>query len=552
MRIRITLAIVALSMAASALAQQPYGVAWVRQIATPQWDLGWAVAADGLGNSYFGGDTDGNLLGEYDGNDDEDIFVVKHDAAGNQVWLTQIGTTSLEHSHSIAVDAAGSTYLSGFSAGDLDGATPGGGPFIVKLDTAGDVAWIKQFASAEDIRVTTLDVDPAGNIYAGGNNDAGAVVSKFDTMGNELWRSQIGTTDAKIGYRIAVDDLGNTYASGETTLGLTGPTAGGTDVFVIKVDTLGNTVWTAQMGTSADDDARSVAVDSAGNTYVGGYTAGDTDYEAILAKFDADGNPAWMRTITASIDVYGDGVAMDDSGDVYITGGTIGEIGDNPAGGMDVFLAKFDSTGNEMWIAQAGTTSYEYGYGVAVGPSGVFVSGSTFGSFGGPAAGEMDTFVMKFAGPVGDFNGDHAVTGDDIDALADFIRSGSAYDSTYNVSGPGDDGQADGNVDTADLDYLVHFLVETAIGEGTEYGDFNLDGIIDTTDLTRLATDYGPGDTWAKGNANRHIDLTTDTTDLTILATYYGFGEPDTIPEPATLSLLALGACLPLFRRKRR
>ena len=109
----------------------------------------------------------------------------------------------------------------------------------------------------------------------------------------------------------------------------------------------------------------------------------------------------------------------------------------------------------------------------------------------------------------------------------------------------------DGDADSDDMDMLIHDLVETSAGSspGTEYGDFDLDGDIDTTDLTILATNFGVGTTWAQGNAN--CDLVIDTTD-TILATNFGFvASADAIPEPATLSLLALGA-LSLLRRWRK
>ena len=70
--------------------------------------------------------------------------------------------------------------------------------------------------------------------------------------------------------------------------------------------------------------------------------------------------------------------------------------------------------------------------------------------------------------------------------------------------------------------------------------------------LTRLATYFGPGTTWAEGNANRNIDLMIDTTDLTILGTYFGFdASVDVIPEPASASLLLLGA-LAVLRRRRK
>jgi len=152
----------------------------------------------------------------------------------------------------------------------------------------------------------------------------------------------------------------------------------------------------------------------------------------------------------------------------------------------------------------------------------------------------------------GDFDHDYDVDDADIDMLCDFIRLGLPYDAEYDISADGTSEGTDGFIDLLDLDYHVRSLVETAIGNGTEYGDFNLDGMIDTTDLTRLATNYGPDDwKWDDGNANRYIDTDIDNTDLTILATYYGFvASVDAIPEPATLSLLALGG-VALFRRKR-
>jgi len=88
----------------------------------------------------------------------------------------------------------------------------------------------------------------------------------------------------------------------------------------------------------------------------------------------------------------------------------------------------------------------------------------------------------------GDFDHDDDVDVDDIDLLCDFIRNGTAYDEEYDISADGTSEGEDTVVDLLDLDYLVRYLVETTVGFGTEYGDFNLDGHINTTDLTRLST----------------------------------------------------------------
>ncbi len=160
----------------------------------------------------------------------------------------------------------------------------------------------------------------------------------------------------------------------------------------------------------------------------------------------------------------------------------------------------------------------------------------------------------------GDVNEDGVIDGDDIDLMGDYIRTGIApTTANYDLSDDGATGGTDGSVTILDLDYLVRFLVETSAVDGdgnpifgTQYGDFNLDGEIELGDLTRLGTYYGVGDKWAEGNANRYLDELIELGDLTILGTYYGAsnGGVDAIPEPMTLSLLALGGLALLRRRK--
>ncbi len=145
----------------------------------------------------------------------------------------------------------------------------------------------------------------------------------------------------------------------------------------------------------------------------------------------------------------------------------------------------------------------------------------------------------------GDFDDDGDIDGDDIgDLCANITGSGNPpNDPKYDLDG-------DGDTDQVDMDILIHDLVEITGGDGTgtEYGDFDLDGDIDTTDLTILATNFGLGTTWSEGNAN--CDLVIDTTDLAIMATNFGFVASGAVPEPATLSLLAVGSAA-LIRRRR-
>jgi len=146
----------------------------------------------------------------------------------------------------------------------------------------------------------------------------------------------------------------------------------------------------------------------------------------------------------------------------------------------------------------------------------------------------------------GDFDGDGDVDVDDINALcANMTGDGIPLPPGFEQY----DLDNDGDADSADMDILIHGLVETTVGIGTEYGDFNLDGKIDTVDLTILGTYFGVGTSWSQGNAN--CDTTVDTVDLTILGTYFGFVASSPIPEPATMSLLAIGGIAALIRRRK-
>ena len=95
---------------------------------------------------------------------------------------------------------------------------------------------------------------------------------------------------------MAVDSSGNVYAAGYTEGALDGSNAGGWDLFVVKYNSSGTKQWTRQLGTSSDDWAYGVAVDSSGNVYAAGYTEGALDgntssgsYDLIVVKYNSDG-----------------------------------------------------------------------------------------------------------------------------------------------------------------------------------------------------------------------------------------------------------------------
>ena len=95
----------------------------------------------------------------------------------------------------------------------------------------------------------------------------------MDASGNWLWATKAGGTSNDYGYSIALDDVGNTYVTGffqgTATFGSTTITSSGfSDIFVAKMDTNGNWLWTERAGGTVTDRGYSITLDDAGNTYV--------------------------------------------------------------------------------------------------------------------------------------------------------------------------------------------------------------------------------------------------------------------------------------------
>ncbi|MEJ2140932.1 MAG: SBBP repeat-containing protein [Gammaproteobacteria bacterium] len=197
--------------------------------------------------------------------------------------VKQFITTSYDYGRSIAVDTNGNSYVTGSTSGDLVGTGNVGGSgndiFIAKYDASGNPLWIKQLGSAESASANGIAIDASGNSYITGetygdltgNGFAGGVdvfIAKLDTLGDPLWIKQAGTSTNEYGNDIVVDSNGNSYITGHTNGDLAGTgNAGGRDIFIAKYDASGNQNWIKQLGTAYDDTAYSVGIDSSGNSY---------------------------------------------------------------------------------------------------------------------------------------------------------------------------------------------------------------------------------------------------------------------------------------------
>ncbi len=157
------------------------------------------------------------------------------------------------------------------------------------------------------------------------------------------------------------------------------------------------------------------------------------------------------------------------------------------------------------------------------------------------ADGSQGAYLLTPAdsGLSGDFDGDGDVDADDLDLL--FANVGGT-DLAFDLDG-------DGDVDSDDVDEWVFNTVPIGENVGTVYGDFNLDGAVDAGDLALLGTNFGAAGSfgWADGDANG--DGVVDAGDLALLGSNFGT-VVHPVPEPVTMSLLAIGGAALLRRKK--
>jgi hypothetical protein len=269
----------------------------------------------------------------------------------------------------------------------------------VATDASGNVYYLGNFYSQNmTIGGTTLTNQP----YIAFNYGSEMFLAKYDSCGTFKWAKKAGGNSDTYGAGLATDAAGNVYVTGyfradtahfDTTKLIL--TTGYKEAFLVKYDGNGHALWAKQSVGSYKDEATAVSVDAANNIYVSGVfssasiafgsnsvangTHDNYTNDVFIAKFDNNGNNIWVRGSTSGTTNTGHalafGASTDGAGNVYVAGrfecGQI-QFGSSslPLNGTynnDIFLVKYDASGNVAWLRSAGSpTGYEEGaYAVA-------------------------------------------------------------------------------------------------------------------------------------------------------------------------------------------
>jgi len=223
-----------------------------------------------------------------------DIWLIKTDASGAPLWIRTFGGTGSEEGNAVQQTSDGGYVIAGYTFSFGHG---GSDLWLVKTDASGDTLWTRAFGGTRnDFGYSVQETRDSGYIVAGnvgyygpGGGDLWLV--KTDASGDTLWTRTVGGTNDDAGYSVwQTLDNGYIVAGRTYSFGPGSPTY--PNVWLLRTDASGDTLWTRVYGGDSGDWARSVQQTQDGGYIVGGVTAsfGAGNYDVYLIKTDGDGN----------------------------------------------------------------------------------------------------------------------------------------------------------------------------------------------------------------------------------------------------------------------
>lgn len=340
-----------------------------------------------------------------------------------RLWLKQFGTASVDRALAVVTGSNQEVYVAGSTQGVLGNRNQGElDAYVAKYNSAGDLQWRKQLGTTQNDEIYDLTVDRANNLYTTGVQKlpsksnlpifADGFLVKYSDDGNFLFAQDIGAGNRndELGLGIALSSDGNLYVVGQVTSS-TGFFTVNIDPFIAKYSSSGTLISQIPIDLTNQGTAISVTVDAQGNIYVTGITNASartdpttlvttlTEGDVFVTKYNSSGQSLWFKAIeTNETDIPGK-VLVDASGNIYVAGSTSGSLpGNTNKGDIDAFLAKYSNDGNLQWLKQFGTSAKDTVESIALDMTGrIYAAGTTGGSlFGDAVTGGSDAWIALF------------------------------------------------------------------------------------------------------------------------------------------------------------
>ena len=392
-------------------------------------DLASSQEESTVATGYFTGAADFSANNTLASSGLTDIFIVRYSSNGDVIWSKKAGGTSSDRGLSIAGDASGNIYVTGFYSGtaQFDGqsiSANGSGQdiFLAKYAQNGDLEWVQSAGGSENSDIGySIAVSSDGNVLVSGQftgsasfgpntiNATGtgnnAFVASYDSNGNNLWARAIQSDATCRALACDFDPSGNALVTGQVTGNLTLDNTYSNNsqnaVFVAQLDNSGAENWVklavgGGLGISYD-----LETDNAGAVFIVGAYENDMSFlgpptetisgnysnSAFIAKYGSDGSFDWGQSLSSENAVTGRGISLT-SNEILITGEfdcVYSDLADeygsgifNSVGFQDVFLAGFSLSGDFQYARHFASHQEDASADVAHSGTGIISFGGTF------------------------------------------------------------------------------------------------------------------------------------------------------------------------------
>ena len=420
----------------------------------------WVKTFGGKGGEVKGGSiistSDGDFLiagtfycpnGDFKGMDKgggNDVFVIKLDKSGNQVWKRTFGGSDTDEGYCITATSDDGVLITGGTSsndGDFKGMYKGGiDVFVIHLDKDGNVLWKKSFGGSDSDMGYSITTASDGSILITGgtsSNDGDfeemskseedIFVINLDKRGNLVWKKIFGGSKSEYGNSITAGSDGGVLITGGTSsndgdfAGMILDVSNDEEIeetestFIVELDKDGNLVWKKcfdgsgiyrgySMATTSDSG---VVISGTTKSEDGDYFMGNDEVSFFVIKLDKDGNELW-KEVSGGLHMYSSDIRVTPDDGIVIVG-TVAEpivlVDDNTGNSQgssvdDIILCKLNSEGEKLWERSfGGKGNREGGASVTTTLDGnIVITGltdSNDGDFKSMNKGALDVFVMK-------------------------------------------------------------------------------------------------------------------------------------------------------------
>jgi uncharacterized delta-60 repeat protein len=306
-----------------------------------------ACIVDSQGNARIAGHTENEEA-------QRDALLLTLDNSGNTTNTATINGTgdNSDNAREIAVDNAGNIFVCGYSVGKETDRNM----FLMKLSTSGDTLWTRSVSGTlfgSDEEANAMVIDNNGNVIMSGytkNSGTGSDITilKYNTSGALLWTAQYNGTanESDRSYDITTDATGNIYVTGKTDINAS-PIITNDEIFTAKYSPTGLLLWSStHAGNAGIDRGRKIHISSSGNVYICGYKWNGTDNDLVVIKYSNAGVQQWIYTYSSAQDEAFKYSAIDSNENIYLLADS--NPIDNPTA-TDIRIIKVSPTGSLAW-----------------------------------------------------------------------------------------------------------------------------------------------------------------------------------------------------------